>query len=251
MAGRPKRSPGALPEILRDLLPEPTIESEVLGLALTHSSLHPDEPQASNERLEFLGDAVLGMIVGEYLFTKFPFVDEGRLSKIRAAVVNAEVLSEVGEEIGIGEALRVTQAEELSEGRGRSSIVADALEAVIGAVYLSAGLEAAKEFVLHLLAAHADALVDDPILGDFKSRLQEYLARIGSQPPVYSDTWSGPDHDRVFTTEVLVEDEPLGSGQGASKKQAHQRAARVALERLASRSGSIGLDEFPLSAPHS
>ena len=204
------------------------IDPELLALALTHRSYayeHGGIPH--NERLEFLGDSVLGQAVTVMLFTTHPGLDEGQLAKRRASVVSTVALAEVARGIGLGDYLLLGRGEEQTGGRDKDSILADTMEAVIGATYLSAGPEAATELVLRL----TEPLLADPerygAAMDPKTSLQELAARVGSPPPQYSVQSSGPDHDRHFTATVIV-GEVVSTGDGTSKKTAEMAAALAA-----------------------
>jgi ribonuclease III len=205
----------------------------LLHQALSHRSWCGEQDGApSNERLEFLGDAVLGLVVAEHSYRLYPDLPEGQLAKMRAAVVNARVLAEIADELGVGEVLLLGRGEEASGGRTKASILADALEAVIGAVYLDAGWEAARSLILQLVGerlVHAAAEPDD---FDHKSRLQELTVRQGDGVPRYAIAGSGPDHDRHYVAEVLVGGVVQGTGEGSSKKDAEQEAARNAWQEL-------------------
>lgn len=201
------------------------IDAELLGLALTHRSYayeHGGIPH--NERLEFLGDSILGQAVTVRLFTTLPDVDEGGLAKRRASVVSTVALAEVARGIGLGAYLKLGRGEENTGGRDKDSLLADATEAIIGAAYLSAGADAATAFVLRLI----EPLLADPerygAAMDPKTSLQELAARIGAEPPVYEVTSSGPDHDRRFTATVTVAG-VAQQGEGTSKKNAEMAAA--------------------------
>ena len=197
--------------------------------ALSHRSWCGEQDGApSNERLEFLGDAVLGLIVAEHSYATFPDLPEGQLAKIRAAVVNARVLAEVAEQLEIGPVLRLGRGEETSGGRTKASILADALEAVIGAVYLDAGWGPTRDLVLSLLDGRISRAADEPDDFDHKSRLQEMAVRDGVGVPRYVVVGSGPDHDRTYDARVFVGGECRGAGTGSSKKDAEQEAARLA-----------------------
>ncbi len=182
----------------------------------------------SNERLEFLGDAVLGLVVAEYTYRTYPGLSDGQLSKVRAAVVSSRPLAEVARELGLPAHLRLGRGEDQSGGREKDSILADATEAVIGAVYLDAGLDAAARLVLGLLGDRIDQAVGEPGESDHKSRLQESTVRLGRGVPRYEIEGFGPDHARRYRATVYVAGRPLGSGEGRSKKDAEQVAARVA-----------------------
>ena len=208
------------------------IDAELLGLALTHRSYayeHGGVPH--NERLEFLGDSVLGQAVTVMLFTTHPELDEGELAKRRASVVSTVALAEVARGIDLGSHLLLGRGEEQTGGRDKDSILADTMEAVIGATYLSAGPEAATELVLRL----TQPLLADPerygAAMDPKTSLQELAARTGATPPKYSIEASGPDHDRRFTATVTVGDVSM-TGKGSSKKTAEMAAALSAWRLL-------------------
>lgn len=205
-----------------------------LGRALAHRSWCAENPgYASNERLEFLGDAVLGLVVTDLVFARYPDLHEGGLTDLRKSVVNSVTLAEVATEIELGEWLLLGRGEEQSGGREKPSILADALEAVIGAVYVDGGMDAAVELVHSLVSDRVDAAAEAGGAGhDHKSRLQELLAQRQSSVPFYDASATGPDHARTFTVTVNVDGEPLGEGVGQSKKQAEQRAARAALASI-------------------
>ncbi len=186
----------------------------------------------SNERLEFLGDAVLGLIVAGYTYDHFPDFAEGKLAKVRSAVVNARVLAEVAGRLGVGEVLLLGRGEEGSGGRSKASILADAFEAVLGAVYLDAGWEAAQQLVLRELGEAIERAGQEPDDFDHKSRLQEKAVRDGDGTPRYVVVGSGPDHDRAYVAEVFLGGTLWGTGVGRSKKDAEQQAARAAWEEI-------------------
>ena len=211
---------------------------ELLGQALAHRSWCSEHPGSdSNERLEYLGDAVLGLVVAEDTFRHHPELSDGTLSKVRASVVNAHVLAEVAAELGIPAHLRLGRGEDASGGRTKVSILADTMEAVIGAVYLDAGPETARALVLSLLGDRIAAAVGDPGLSDHKSRLQEVAVSLGRGVPRYEVQGSGPDHARRYVATVYVADQRLGRGEGRSKKDAEQVAARVACGSLEAERG--------------
>ena len=189
---------------------------------------HPGHP--SNERLEFLGDAVLGVVVTDHVYRVYPHLDEGALTEIRKTVVNSVALAEVAEELGVGEHLLLGKGEELSGGREKPSILADAMEAIIGATYLADGMEAATHLVLSVLGAKLATAPSDG--ADHKSRLQELSAHLFGMPPRYEVEATGPDHARTFFVTATVDGVAYGKGEGRSKKQAEQAAARHAVEEL-------------------
>ena len=209
------------------------IGEELLELALTHRSYSYEHGGvANNERLEFLGDSILGQAVTVMLYNENPTLDEGDLAKRRASLVSAVALAEVARSIGIGPHVRLGRGEELTGGHDKSSILADAVEAIIGAAYLSLGGEAATQLVLRLIRP----LMDNPdrfgAAMDPKTSLQELVARRGHGLPSYVVTDSGPDHLKRFSATVLVDGEPAATGTGSSKKQAEMAAALEAWTTL-------------------
>jgi ribonuclease III len=205
----------------------------LLQQALSHRSWCAEQGGLpSNERLEFLGDAVLGLVVAEYCYRRFDDMPEGELAKVRAAVVNARVLAEVADQLGIGDALLLGKGEEASGGRTKPSILADALEAVIGALYLEAGWTAAEHVILGFLAPRIEKAAAEPDDFDQKGLLQELTVRQGEGIPRYVVVGTGPDHDRQFEASVFVNGVQLGAGVGGTKKDAEQEAARQALSDL-------------------
>jgi ribonuclease-3 len=212
--------------------------AELLGQALSHRSWCSEHGgRASNERLEYLGDAVLGLVVAEDTFRRHPELSDGMLSKVRASVVNAHVLAEVAAELGISDHLRLGKGEDASGGRIKVSILADTMEAVIGAVFLDAGLDTARDLVLSLLDARIAAAVGEPGESDHKSRLQEEAVRLGRGVPRYDVEGFGPDHARRYLATVYVAGQRLGTGEGRSKKDAEQVAAQAACESLEAERG--------------
>ena len=220
------------PTPLERILGHTFADENLLRRAVTHRSYDPD---GSNERLEFLGDAVLEFVITSYLYASSGR-NEGEMTKVRISVVNQDALEAVARSIGVGEAVLLDAGEEETGGRHKASILADTLEALLGAVYLDAGLEAARAVILAhwapLLAERSEAPGDL----DSKSRLQEALARAG-QVPAYASQGEGPDHARVFFATVAAGGRVLGSGTGTSKKAAEQAAARHALDLLAAEDG--------------
>ncbi len=211
----------------------------LLEQALSHRSWCSERGgEPSNERLEYLGDAVLGLVVAEYTFRRFPQLPEGALAKIRAGVVNARVLAEVAQGLDVGGELRLGRGEEASGGRTKASILADALEAVIGAVYLDAGWLEAERLVLGLLGERIEAAAAEPGGFDHKSLLQELTVQRGSGPPHYAVEGTGPDHERHFRAEVFLDGDRWGTGEGPSKKDAEQAAARIAWLALREHDGA-------------
>ncbi len=189
----------------------------------------------SNERLEFLGDAVLGLVVTDHLFLTYPDLPEGELAKVRASLVNSEALAEVASELDLGSFLLLGKGEAASGGREKPSILADAMEAVLGAVYLDGGWPAAAELVMMLLGDRIESAAAGPGGQDYKTRLQELAARKFEQLPRYEVEDEGPDHAKRFYATVFLAGERRGAGEGRSKKQAEQGAARaawIALQKL-------------------
>ncbi|BDZ56128.1 ribonuclease III [Agromyces marinus] len=212
------------------------LDPDLLLLALTHRSFaYENGGIPTNERLEFLGDSILGQAVTVRLFTDHPELDEGELAKRRASLVSSAALAEVARTIGIGRFIRLGRGETMTGGADKPSILADTVEAIIGAVFLSRGGEVATEFVLSLVAP----LMDDPArfgaAMDPKTSLQEIAARRGSAAPAYSVSESGPDHNKHFVATVVVGDLVEASGEGSSKKQAEMAAALRAWTLLSDR----------------
>jgi ribonuclease-3 len=204
-------------------------ERSHLEAAMVHRSYCAEHADAvPNERLEFLGDAVLGLAVTDHVYATYPDLPEGELAKLRASVVNADVLADLAVEVGIGPALRLGKGEDGSGGREKPSILADAMEAVIAAVYLDGGWEVALELVLRLLGDRIEAGSLGPGGGDFKTRLQELAAREFEQLPRYQVRAEGPDHSKHFFAMVTIRGAVYGHGQGRSKKAAEQAAAEAA-----------------------
>jgi ribonuclease III len=213
-------------------------------MALTHRSYaFEQDSSVTNERLEFLGDAVLGLVVTDLAFARFPDLPEGELAKLRAATVNMLTLADIARELGLGEAILLGKGEELSGGRDKTSILADAMEGVLGAVYLDRGLGGARSLIERLfwprMAAYARGEGDR----DYKTGLQELAAQDLGAIPQYRVIEQGPDHAKEFTATVFIGGEPYGSGEGRSKKEAEQRAAREAYDRLMSESGRVPAGE--------
>jgi ribonuclease-3 len=190
---------------------------------------HPGHP--SNERLEFLGDAVLGVVVTDHVYREHPDLDEGELTEIRKTVVSSVALASVAGELRVGDHLLLGKGEELSGGRLKPSILADAMEAIIGAVYLASGFDGARVFVLGILESRLLTAPEDG--ADHKSRLQELAAHRFGSGPRYAVEATGPDHARTFFVTVMIDDVAYGRGEGRSKKQAEQAAARAACLELA------------------
>jgi ribonuclease-3 len=227
-----------------------SLSPDLLDRALTHRSFaYENGNLPTNERLEFLGDAVLGLVVTDTLFRSHPELPEGQLAKLRAAVVNMRALADVGRELRLGEYVLLGRGEESTGGRDKSSILADTLEAVIGAVYLDQGLPAASYLVHRLF----DPLIDvAATLGaglDWKTSLQELTATASLGVPEYVVTESGPDHEKVFTAVAQVGGQAYGEGSGRSKKEAEQEAAASAWRRIRAMVPDEDDDEPDADAP--
>jgi ribonuclease-3 len=207
-----------------------------LEQALIHSSYLNENPSfapTSNERLEFLGDAVLGLVIAEKLYLSFPQFSEGEMTRARAALVRRDTLARVARVISLGDFLYLGKGEEASGGRHKASNLAAALEAVIAAIFLDRGLATAKEIILRLFNEEMERAVSQGAGVDYKSQLQELVQAKQQPPPVYELVEAvGPAHDRWFTVEVKISDTVLGKGSGRSKKMAETEAAYSALQRL-------------------
>ena len=198
-----------------------------------HRSFCAEKPgEQPNERLEFLGDAVLGVVVTAHLYSTFPALREGDLARIKAAVVSTDALAPIAATLGLGEALLLGRGEEMSGGREKPSLLADCLEAIIGAIYLDKGLEPAASFVLGHLGEVVDEEAARSVLGDPKNVLQERAFQLGLSAPSYRLSETGPDHAKRFIAEVDL-GELTGVGEGRSKKEAERRAAFEVLRRFA------------------
>jgi ribonuclease-3 len=205
-----------------------------LKLAVSHRSWCAENGHVeSNERLEFLGDAVLGLAIADKIFVHYPELPEGQLSKLRAGVVNSVTLAEIAREIRLGDALRLGKGERATGGSDKQSILADGLEAIIGAVYLDGGIDAAQALVLRLWDDHVAAAVRHGPGGfDHKTPLQELAVATFEIAPFYDVAATGPDHARVFDAQVSVGEDVLGTGTGTTKKEAEQAAAGQAVDAL-------------------
>ncbi len=207
--------------------------------ALTHRSYTRTADGAelpSYERLEFLGDSVLGLVVAEEMYQRFPDKSEGELTKMKSLLVNETSLARFGGEAGLGEFLRLSPEEERSGGRERSSILADAFEAVLGAIYLDGSIEPVREVVRRLIVSRMDETLQDKSQINYKGELLEIMQGRGENMPQYEViSEAGPDHQKKFVVAVICRNEKLGVGEGLSKKEAEQKAARVALEALRAR----------------
>jgi ribonuclease III len=220
-----------------------SVDPELLDRALTHRSYAYEQGGLpTNERLEFLGDSVLGLVVTEHLFVTYPDLSEGQLAKLRAAVVNSRALADIARQLDLGAVIHLGRGEESTGGRDKSSILADTMEAVIGAVFLQHGVDAARDLVHHLF---------DPLMAevatrgaglDWKTSLQEIASTNGLGVPVYDVVESGPDHAKTFQAMVNIDDRSYGPGAGRNKKEAEQNAAAIAFAAL---KGSRGPGPVP------
>ncbi|WP_456480525.1 ribonuclease III [Nautilia sp.] len=198
--------------------------------ALTHRSYKKD---VNNERLEFLGDAVMDLIVGEYLFHLFPKAEEGTLSKLRAALVNEDSFTRLAKRLDLGKYLYLSPAEENNNGREKPSILSSAFEAVMGAVYLESGFEKVKDVALKLLKKEFPVITPEELLKDYKTTLQEITqAHFGVVPEYRLISASGPDHKKEFEIGVFIQDKEYARAKGKSKKTAQQEGARLTIEML-------------------
>jgi ribonuclease III len=227
------------------LLDEPTLDQlqEVLGVqfadtsrlqhALTHRSAASDNPLGSNERLEFVGDSVISLVICEHLFSHYPDRSEGDLAKARAYVVSEPSLAEAAESIGLHDWVQMSSAEAATGGRRRRSILSDAFEALMAAIYLDCGLDAAKDIILRLLTPSVESIIADVHKRDYKSSLQEITQASHRIAPLYVIvSEDGSEHDKTFVAHAMLGDECIGQGEGKSKKEAEQAAAKNALDGL-------------------
>jgi len=209
------------------------IEPSLLELAFTHRSFaYESEIKETNERLEFLGDSVLGLIVTEELYKRYPDFDESRLSPLRSGVVNMRALADIARELDLGSYIRLGKGEEVTGGRDKNSLLADALEALIGAIYLQFGFDICTQIVRRLITSTMDAAVARGAGLDGKTALQELVASLNKGIPEYVVSEEGPDHDKNFTAVAMVAGVAVSEGVGKSKREAEQIAARIAYESL-------------------
>lgn len=209
---------------------------DLLNEALTHKSFHhetKEKDSSYNERLEFLGDSVLGLVISEHLFKMIPQLSEARMSKIKSEIVKESSLYEIAVDLSVGQCLRLGKGEELSGGRKKRSVLADAVEALIGSLFLDAGFEAARATILRLFEQKISSAASKNEGTDHKSELQELSQELFGTLPVYRITaQQGEEHEKIFTSEVLINGEIFGSGEGRSKKESEKSAAAIALDRL-------------------
>ena len=211
------------------------IRQELLELAFTHRSFaYENGLSETNERLEFLGDSVLGLVVTEELYRRYPDLDESRLSPLRSGIVNMRALAEIARSLELGQYMRIGKGEEVTGGRDKNSLLADSLEALIGAIYLSHGFAESQRVVGHLISETMENAKDRGAGLDGKTALQELAAARKISAPEYQISESGPDHDKTFVATAVVGGEAIATGEGKSKREAEQIAARIAYEKLSS-----------------
>ena len=223
------------PQTFAKRLSLPIRDARLIGRALTHRSYINEHPEAleDNERLEFLGDAVLDFVVGAWLYNHFPEMSEGEMTRLRAALVSTDRLGEFGAQIKIGQALRMGNGEEESGGRRRLAMLCNAFEALVGAVYLEAGITAVQDFLDPLLSKAVAQIREGKGDQDPKSLLQEWVQARGLAAPMYRIvSESGPDHSKYFQVEVIVGGKSVGRGEGRSKQAASKAAASEAMKKL-------------------
>ena len=226
--------------LLREL--DVPITDELLDLALTHRSFSYEHGQIQhNERLEFLGDSVLGVVVTERLYREFPDAAEGRLAKIRAVVVSSATLADVARDLQIGPMIKLGKGETATGGHDKTSILADTVEALIGAMFMT-DMKGARRFVEHSFIPLIDYAATLGAGLDWKTSLQELCSQAGRESPSYEVAESGPDHMKLFTAAVRVGEELFPQGEGHSKKQAEQQAAQFAFEAISEAVGAISIE---------
>lgn len=208
----------------------------LLDTAVTHRSYlneNTDKSRTNNERLEFLGDAVLELITSEYLFSKYPQREEGDLTSFRAATVRTTTLAEVSRELGFGKYLKMSKGEEESGGKDKDYLLANLFEAILGAIYLDKGYSACKEYVYRVLIPKVEKIVEKRLDIDPKTRLQELTQSMFRETPMYKViNEEGPDHNKLFTVKAEIASKALGIGQGSSKQKAEEEAAKESLQML-------------------
>jgi ribonuclease-3 len=217
-------------EKLENVIGYKFVDKNILQEALTHKS---SDRKKNNERLEFLGDAVLNLIVGEYLFYKYPDANEGILSKIRASLVNEESFMQLAKEINLGNYITISYAEENNKGREKASILSDAFEALIGAIFYEVGIEKVRHITYKLIHKVHGNISLDRIFNDYKTNLQELTQSKFAMTPEYKLVKEeGPDHRKIFFVSVWINGKEYATASGSSKKVAHQQAAKVAIDKL-------------------
>lgn len=211
-------------------------DENLLRTAFIHRSYlneHPTETLSHNERLEFLGDSVLGFIVSDYIFEKFPKHPEGDLTNFRSSIVNAKILSVVARELDLGQYLFLSRGEEATGGRDRQYLLANTYESLLGAIYLDSGVEASSKFIHKTLLPHLKSIIENKLYKDHKSQLQEIAqAKFNITPKYNIISETGPDHTKTFETGAYLQKKLLAKGKGKSKQDAEQAAAKLALEKL-------------------
>jgi ribonuclease-3 len=221
------------------LLKIPLKNAAIFNNALTHKSYAYElgTPSLNNERLEFLGDAVLGLVISEHLFFTYPSLKEGEMSKIKSIIVSASILGEKAKEIHLNEFILLGKGEEKSGGRVRSVLLADTLEAVIGATYLIGGFKLAQKLILTLFGSEISKAANGEIKKDYKTQLQEFIQKSYGEVPKYQiEEATGPDHNRTFRISCQIRGQKISSGVGKSKKDAEQQAAQMAYLKITSKS---------------
>lgn len=222
-----------------------SLSPELFGLALTHRSYaYESGGIPTNERLEFLGDSVLGLVITEELYAHFPDMDESKLSPLRSSVVNTKALADVARTLGLGAQLKLGKGEEVTGGREKNSILADTFEALIGAIYLEHGLEVTQGKLIEWLTPTLERAISQGGGVDAKSALQELAAQLKKAAPEYLISETGPDHNKSFSAQVILGGEKFATGEGKSRREAEQIAARLALDALGALAGP---DSFPRS----
>lgn len=228
-----------------EVLGAPPEGGSLYALAVTHRSFafEQEDETAHNERLEFLGDAILEAVVTDLIYADYPDISEGEMARLRASVVNTRSLAALAREIDLGRHIRLGRGEEVSGGRHKASLLADTLEAVIGAVYLDRGYEVVRAALIGLFRDRLASSHAGEERYDAKTALQEVVVRRSGNAPVYRVASTGPDHDKRFTAEVHIDGRLMGAGAGRSKKEAEYNAAREALGRIAQTPDETGDEE--------
>jgi ribonuclease-3 len=221
---------------LREVLGYDFKDEELFMQALKHRSYVPviqEKRLQSNERLELLGDAVLALVVVEFLYKKYPHKEEGELTNMKSLVVSRKILARIARALKLGDFILMSESEEKSGGRNRPSIISDALEAIIGAIYVDGGLDYAEAFIKETVLENFEEIISDELHTNFKSMLLEYAQSQNLGTPCYHvESVNGPDHEKIFTIQVKIQNDIMGLGTASSKKRAEQLAARQALKSL-------------------
>ncbi len=211
-------------------------KSDLLRTSLTHKSYANENREAGekdNERLEFLGDSVLSLIISQHLMECYPEMDEGEYSKKRSSIVNERTLAKLSRKIDLGKFLRLGKGEELTGGRDKDSILADAMEALIGAIYLDSGLKVAQKFIVKHFKSSIQYSAKPQSNSDYKTLVQEMAQKLFKKTPSYKVVkLKGPEHDRIFESEIFIDDKSFGKGKGKSKKDSEQKCAKVAIKKM-------------------